>query len=212
MYNYKSVLVLTLVMLCSATNAQVASKGFYFEGIYRANHLTFTPAAFDAVENINLFGLGGGLNTYWGINEKNEVRVSPAFSGELESLKFTGMGGFLKHTVASLSIKLPIHAIFKMGSQSNYSFVGGITPYYGILGGKISSYDHFQYNRFDLTLDGGFSYSFKSKKRIISPEIKYSQSVINGNSKSGVYASTIDVYLRNRISLVVTFRRLKSEN
>lgn len=175
------------------------SYGFYMEVIERHNSLKTNTKYFTTVDNINRLGFGLGTSIFYEQTEFLSFSASPGFGFEEELLRFETEE--LKR--GTISLKLPIHVLWRLGRSTNFRLLTGFTPVFGVLGGKDQNND-LNFKQFDLTADVGLSYYFDVGKISIRPEFKYSQSFIEGKSDdNSIYQNSIDSYKRNKFMLAM---------
>jgi hypothetical protein len=107
----------------------------------------------------------------------------------------------------AISLKLPVHVLWRLTGSTNFRVVTGFTSIFGLLGGKDQN-NYLNFRQFDLTGDIGLSYCLDASKISIRPELKYSQSFVDGKSEdNSIYQNSIDSYKRNKFTLTIVLTR-----
>lgn len=200
----RTTLIVTALVLLSLKSWGQIRFGFYGELLRSQNIIKETGAPFEDVSSKGTFGFGLGTCLFFTENNPVSFRLSFGLGFINEVVEFENPGKEeLKR--GSIFTEIPAHALFKFKKTSNFGIVTGMTPSFGLAGGKDQE-NNLNFKPFNLTADIGLNYTIQAKSLWVKPELRYSYSLINGVADdTGLYAESIDKYLRNRFTLMIVF-------
>lgn len=108
--------------------------------------------------------------------------------------------------VFNMSVAIPIHLIAQTkGENSRLYFACGPSIMFGLGADEKTKYK-LNPKQFDVALEAGIGYYIRFKKLFVSPEIKFSQGLVNINGlNQTIYAQTISNLYRQNIVFALTF-------
>jgi hypothetical protein len=192
-----------LLVLSLDIFGQKPKFGVYGEVMRSQNILSLNDNVSGEIKSENKIGYGLGATFHFNEEKNISFRLAAGLNYLMEEVKYSGKG-LEELQRGAISLKVPFHALFKLGS-SDFGLVAGINPSINLVGGKDENKD-LNFKPLNIAGDIGFNYNFKiGEKLTLTPELKYSYSFINGldSSNSVRYSDMINTYLRNRFMLTV---------
>lgn len=206
----RAILIITFALTTHVLRGQESRLNFGFNVsiVQRSNQLSLNhDSQFDKVHNLNRWGFDLGLNFYYEVNDRFEIRVAPTMGFEEDEIAYTRFGTTQDLLFGPIFVKLPAHSIVEISDRVPLGIITGITPCIQISQSEDAPLDKIKLKKYDLTVDVGLNYPIEFPWFVLYPEVRYSKSLINsaGDDRTE-YGQAISGFYRDRFVFGLYFR------